>query len=301
MSGDAAELTRDAWGRLERWCQRHHPALLRALRPGASEAELQGLERHIGQPLPPDVRVSLALHDGEEGWRGTLCSDQLLSAERIATEWDMWREAEDYNEEYRDEMSSSPKDAVALDYANLGWIPLAVDGGNNCLGVDLAPGPAGSRGQVINFGRDEKRKCVLAADWAEFLSGYADYLESGAITEIDAARDNWHDRVRQPMGVRHHHDVLREWREQGHWPPRFGAVTRPGEDQLTFWRAWDGGTVVELARMIRDHKQADAFPVLADALEEAGCGDPKLLDLCRHGLPEVDGAWVLRLLLGDRV
>ncbi len=44
----------------------------------------------------------------------------------------------------------------------------------------------------------------------------------------------------------------------------------------------------------------DAIPVLADALEEAGCGNEDLLNACRHGDPDIDGFWVLRVLLGDK-
>ena len=64
-------------------------------------------------------------------------------------------------------------------YASPGWIPFASDSGGNCLGIDLDPGPTGTRGQVINFGRDEDEKFVLAPSMNEFLEWFADQLESG--------------------------------------------------------------------------------------------------------------------------
>lgn len=58
-------------------------------------------------------------------------------------------------------------------------------------------------------------------------------------------------------------------------------------------------TVCDLARSIRDGHH-EAFPVLADALEEAGCTNADLLDSCRKGDPDIDGVWVLRVLLGEK-
>jgi hypothetical protein len=64
------------------------------------------------------------------------------------------------------------------------------------------------------------------------------------------------------------------------------------------WRAWDGGTVVKMARAIYDERAYDQMPILADALEEAGCADPALLDHCRVGRGHVRGCWVLDAVLG---
>jgi hypothetical protein len=54
----------------------------------------------------------------------------------------------------------------------------------------------------------------------------------------------------------------------------------------------------DLALSIRDHGRTDASPILADALQEAGCSNADLLDSCRTGDPDIDGAWVLQALLG---
>jgi hypothetical protein len=56
--------------------------------------------------------------------------------------------------------------------------------------------------------------------------------------------------------------------------------------------------VRELARAIREHGRTEALPVLADALEEAGCTNVDLLDSCRKGKPEFDGRWAVEMLLG---
>src|SRR5438105_4772841 len=49
------------------------------------------------------------------------------------------------------------------------------------------------------------------------------------------------------------------------------------------WRAWEGGTVVRLARQI-DEGAFDLLPILGDALEDAGCDRADLLRACRRPL-----------------
>jgi len=213
-----AAATRSAWARLEDWCQRHHPRLLGVLRPGASAAAIDAVEQAVGQPLPPDLRASLALHNGSERF---LFGSDLLSADDLIDQWQGWRGLESMNDDFGDRLKSYPEGAIALAYTIPGWIPLTQDGGGNHLGVDLAPGPAGTVGQVINFGRDEESKGVLASGWAEFLADFATFLESGAVKGFSAAPSDWGEACRAALGGNeHYHDVLRKRRQQGNWPPK---------------------------------------------------------------------------------
>jgi hypothetical protein len=72
----------------------------------------------------------------------------------------------------------------------------------------------------------------------------------------------------------------------------------PQEEQVRAWLVWNHGAVREIARSIREEGRADTFPILADALEEAGCTNEDLLFSCRAGDPDIDGAWALAVLLG---
>jgi hypothetical protein len=63
------------------------------------------------------------------------------------------------------------------------------------------------------------------------------------------------------------------------------------------WLAWDGGMVVKLAQAIYDERSFEDLPVLADALEDAGCGDAVLLEHCRSQGPHAKGCWAVDLLL----
>jgi hypothetical protein len=78
-----------------------------------------------------------------------------------------------------------------------------------------------------------------------------------------------------------------------------GDKTAPSTSDVALWLAFNNHTARDLALAIRDHGRSDAFPILADALQEAGCTNTDLLDSCRTGDPDIDGKWVLRVLLGE--
>jgi hypothetical protein len=62
--------------------------------------------------------------------------------------------------------------------------------------------------------------------------------------------------------------------------------------------AWLTTTVVGLAEGVYADRAFDRLPILADALEEAGCDDADILAHCRGDGPHVRGCWVVDLLLG---
>jgi hypothetical protein len=64
------------------------------------------------------------------------------------------------------------------------------------------------------------------------------------------------------------------------------------------WLRWNGGMIRTIARTIYDERRFEDMPVLADALEDAGCDDPYLLSHCRSKGPHVRGCFLLDLLLG---
>jgi hypothetical protein len=64
------------------------------------------------------------------------------------------------------------------------------------------------------------------------------------------------------------------------------------------WLAWDEGTVAKMARAIYEEHRFGDLPILADALEEAGCRDGRILDHCRRRGEHARGCWLIDLLLG---
>lgn len=120
--------------------------------------------------------------------------------------------------------SSQPPNACQKAYIHPAWIPLARDWGGNNICIDLAPGSAGTYGQVILMGRDYDCKYVIARSWAAFLATVAD----------DMATDKWYideetaelklrEFPKQPNIAPAYMDILR-WRADQLYGPRF----RPG-------------------------------------------------------------------------
>ncbi len=67
--------------------------------------------------------------------------------------------------------------------------------------------------------------------------------------------------------------------------------------------SWLTSTVTALAQKIYDERDFGLMPMLADALEEAGCDEAAILNHCREdgtGAPHIRGCWVLDLLLERR-
>jgi hypothetical protein len=64
------------------------------------------------------------------------------------------------------------------------------------------------------------------------------------------------------------------------------------------WREWNGGTVTKLAEAIYQEWAFEWMPILADALEDAGCTVAEVLDHCRGRVEHVRGCWVVDWVLG---
>jgi hypothetical protein len=62
--------------------------------------------------------------------------------------------------------------------------------------------------------------------------------------------------------------------------------------------AWRTSTVLALATGVYDDRAFDRLPILADALEEAGCDNADLLAHCRGDGEHVRGCWAVDLVLG---
>jgi hypothetical protein len=67
---------------------------------------------------------------------------------------------------------------------------------------------------------------------------------------------------------------------------------------VTVEPGWLTPTVTELARGIYEGRAFDRLPILADALQDAGCDHADVLGHCRGSGPHVRGCWVVDLVLG---
>jgi hypothetical protein len=93
-------------------------------------------------------------------------------------------------------------------------------------------------------------------------------------------------RIGQDQGADALGDMIREL---------FGNPFRPVTVEPT-WMRWRDGLIHHMARTIHDRRRFEDLPILADALEEAGCDNPDLLSHCRRPGGHVPGCWALDLL-----
>jgi cell wall assembly regulator SMI1 len=157
-----------AWERLKRWSAANLPRSRRTDSPPASEEQLREFEAVIGVKLPKDVRDSYRVYNGQCAGLGIIYGLAVEPLRDCLCHWKSWVKGykgnlEDGSDAGLDENCSSfPQGFVRPVYFDRGWIPLTYDGGGNHIAVDLNPGPKGTRGQVIIFGRDDEFHPVLA-------------------------------------------------------------------------------------------------------------------------------------------
>jgi hypothetical protein len=74
----------------------------------------------------------------------------------------------------------------------------------------------------------------------------------------------------------------------------FGNPFRP----VAFSPEWRTDTAVSLARQMYESRDFSAMPILADAIQDAGCDCDEILSHCRDATqPHVRGCWVVDLVL----
>jgi hypothetical protein len=66
----------------------------------------------------------------------------------------------------------------------------------------------------------------------------------------------------------------------------------------TIKKGWLTDTVMAITRQMYESRDFGAMPILADALQDAGCDNEEVLDHCRGPGPHVRGCWVVDLVLG---
>jgi hypothetical protein len=74
----------------------------------------------------------------------------------------------------------------------------------------------------------------------------------------------------------------------------FGNPFRP----VAFSPEWRTTTAVAIAQGMYESRDFGPMPLLADALQDAGCEQPDILDHCRGPGPHVRGCWVVDGVLG---
>ena len=108
---------------------------------------------------------------------------------------------------------------------------------------------------------------------------------SKCASTIAETTDEEHQEALKKQELAWHADLLREV---------VGDPFRPNQVDLS----WVTPVIIAQGRSIYAERAFERLPALADALAEAGCDCPAILEHCRKGRPHVRGCWALELILG---
>ena len=181
---------KDVWKRLELALKRFAPDVKKSLNRPATNAKLAGLESRLGLQLPAEVRASYLLHDGQKAEHAGLLPEgfadledeyRLLPLVEILSEWEPWKELSVIGEFAGN--TATPDAGVRADWWNLGWVPIASNGGGDSVCIDLAPDADGTLGQVILMSHESSDRLLLARSLGELLADLAHYYEQRADAE----------------------------------------------------------------------------------------------------------------------
>jgi cell wall assembly regulator SMI1 len=230
-----------AWKRLKRWSAANLP------QDGdegedclpASDEQLREFEIAIGAKLPKEVRDSYRVYNGQCAGAGIVYGLAVVPLSESLAHWQGW--VDGYKDNVEDDSaagldsscSSFPDGFVRPVYFDNGWIPLTYDSGGNYVAIDLNPGPRGTRGQVIVFGRDDVFHTVLALSWGQFLTDLANELESGNF-RLDMSDPDYPDFTPDDPHKKHFHSIGICW-SRG----KLGLRKLSAADQRQ-WDKWQG-------------------------------------------------------------
>ncbi|MFK7907444.1 MAG: leucine-rich repeat domain-containing protein [Chitinophagales bacterium] len=165
--------------KIEAFLKDSFPELAASLNPPASEEQIQALEDALQKPLPEDLKNLYRWHNGESESFGFFFGLPFLSIEDAWEEWKTWAEiADEGNSTLDSAVISIPSDFVKENYANRFYLPIGKDYGGNNIAVDLDPDEKGIYGQLINSGRDEEMRYVIALSISDFMKFVLFHLQS---------------------------------------------------------------------------------------------------------------------------
>jgi hypothetical protein len=134
-------------------------------------------------------------------------------------------------------------------------------------------------------------------DWFDFPKTAGQRAECAALHAAEAAAGVRLERVRAvPRGVRVPRVSFDAERDAQ--VTLLHCVFDNPFRSVVFAPTWRTDTALTLARQMYESRDFSAMPILADALQEAGCDNADILDHCRGPGPHVRGCWVVDLVLG---
>jgi cell wall assembly regulator SMI1 len=179
------DIVEDSWRIIEPVLELHAPEVFATLRPGASSAELDDLERKIGVTLPNDLRRSLELHNGQDDPSRclTFCENNLLmSAAEIAKDWQMLTtEATGFDNGNR--IDSSTSNSIHGEWWRRSCIPFGSGEGDYAC-VDTISSTHGAAGRIVIHVHDDSLEETRMPSFADWLQRVAAALNDGKFDRL---------------------------------------------------------------------------------------------------------------------
>ncbi|MDP4183437.1 MAG: SMI1/KNR4 family protein [Bacillota bacterium] len=143
------------------------------LNPSAKNEDFADIEEKMGFALPDELKALYFCNNGDrENLEGSILGLRFLPVAEMFLNWCDWlyilRDKE-FMKACEANSESVPQGAIKKVYANRKWVPFCHDQEGNHIGIDLDPDSDGTVGQIINFGRDEDKKYVIANSFKEFM------------------------------------------------------------------------------------------------------------------------------------
>jgi hypothetical protein len=163
--------------------------------------------------------------------------------------------------------------------------------------ADNGPGCDGSQDAAEVWTR-VKEAAVMCREF-EFAAFCRDCMEAGSWARAKPVITNVRDWLRYdlladnvpPRGSRASREAVKVALIHEVFGPSLGPITVDPD--------WCTDTAVTLATQMYESRDFSAMPILADALQDAGCDDERILDHCRDpNATHVRGCWCVDLVLG---
>jgi cell wall assembly regulator SMI1 len=165
------------------------------LNAGATKEEIALLKSSFDFELPQSLIDLYEMNNGQIQYPyqgSTFISLSFMDITDLLVNYKVWKDLffepmgmnetfGDYFDYEKEGGKSFPEKAIKVKYINLKWIPIFHDGGGNHIGIDLDPGVKGTLGQIINFGRDQNEKYVLAKDLEHFFLHINAHIDAGEL------------------------------------------------------------------------------------------------------------------------
>lgn len=172
--------------RLDQWLRSHRPEYYARLLPGATDEELDQLERQVSRALPEAFRDLYRWRNGTPDDLETealIHNYSFITVQESGQVWSVLKELLDSG------------DFDRPNWWRPGWIPILGSWGGDNVCVDLEGTFTGHSGQVLDFVHDDEGRDILAPSldaWGEtFVAGLAEGLwrdEDGDFHPVDDAQ-----------------------------------------------------------------------------------------------------------------